>query len=93
MIEQIREILRVHGRLKVGVESISVDTNLYDVGLTSHGVVSVWVALENCFEIELPLMKREAFQSMDAIQRAMSAVMSTAPGAAAAVLVDEQPLQ
>jgi len=62
MIEDIRSILKEHGRL-----------DLYKAGLTSHASVNVMLALEGKFDIEFPdrMLKRGVFESINAIRAAL----------------------
>ena len=66
----IREILREHGRLAVDVAALTDDSNLYEAGLTSHASVSLMLALEERFDIEFPerMLRRGAFASIAAIR-------------------------
>jgi acyl carrier protein len=68
--EDIRAILREHGRLAVDVASLGDESNLYEAGLTSHASVSVMLALEERFDVEFPerMLRRGAFASIAAIR-------------------------
>lgn len=68
--DEIRAILREHGRLAVDVASLADRTNLYDAGLTSHASVNLMLALEERFAIEFPerMLRRGAFASIAAIR-------------------------
>jgi len=68
-LETIREILTQHGRLPVGVETLSDDSDLYNAGLTSLATVGLMLALEDAFDIEFPENKlsRKTFESIEAI--------------------------
>ncbi len=69
----IRRILREHGRLSVDTESLAVDADLYQAGLTSHASVNVMLALEGEFEVEFPdhMLRRGVFSSIAAIRAAL----------------------
>lgn len=71
---EIRQILQEHGRLPVGVDSLSSQQDLYQAGMTSHASVNVMLALEDHFDIEFPdsMLKRSVFESVDAISRALA---------------------
>ena len=58
--EQIREILKVHGRLGVDVATLADADILYLAGLTSMASVSVMLALEEAFDVEFPDRDGEA---------------------------------
>jgi acyl carrier protein len=68
--DEIRAILREHGRLAVDVSSLREESNLYDAGLTSHASVTLMLALEERFDIEFPdrMLRRGAFASIGAIR-------------------------
>jgi acyl carrier protein len=69
----IREILEQHGRLPVGVETLTDDSDLYNAGLTSLATVGLMLALEDAFEIEFPetMLSRKTFESIQAISEAV----------------------
>jgi acyl carrier protein len=73
MENEIRAILKEHGRLGVDAASLSDDANLYDVGMTSHASVNVMLALEGKFDIEFPdrMLRRNVFQSIASIRGAI----------------------
>lgn len=68
--DEIRAILREHGRLAVDVASLDDRSNLYEAGLTSHASVSLMLALEERFDVEFPdrMLRRGAFGSIAAIR-------------------------
>ena len=72
--QQIRDVLRSHGRLNRDVEQIDAADDLYQSGLTSHASVNVMLALEAAFALEFPdrMLKRSVFASIDSISRAIS---------------------
>jgi acyl carrier protein len=71
---QIRQVLAIHARLPVDVDSISDDADLFQAGMTSHASVNVMLALEDSFDLEFPdaMLKRSVFESVDAIAGAIS---------------------
>lgn len=73
MIEDIRAILKEHGRLSVDVASLNEDSDLYQAGLTSHASVNVMLALEGKFDVEFPdrMLKRGVFESLRSINAAL----------------------
>lgn len=74
---RIWTILRDHGRLAVAVETLSDDSDLYAMGMTSHASVNVMLALENEFDIEFPdhMLRRSVFSSVANMRDAISAVV------------------
>ncbi len=73
MIEDIRAILKEHGRLSVDIATLGDDADLYQAGLTSHASVNVMLALEGKFDIEFPdrMLKRGVFESLSSIRAAI----------------------
>lgn len=73
MTTEIREILKRHASLATDVTSLSDDADLYAAGLTSHGTVSLMVALEEHFGVEFPdrMLRRRSFESISAINAAV----------------------
>jgi acyl carrier protein len=73
MNEDIRSILKEHGRLSVDAATIAEDADLYQAGLTSHASVNVMLALEGKFDVEFPdrMLKRGVFESIKSIRAAL----------------------
>lgn len=78
MNDQIRRILKDHGRLNQDAASIADDADLYQAGLTSHASVNVMLALEGEFDIEFPdaMLKRSSFQTIRAIRASIEEIKS-----------------
>jgi acyl carrier protein len=76
--DDIRAILRDHGRLAVEVSSLGDQTNLYDAGLTSHASVNLMLALEERFAIEFPerMLRRGSFASIAAIRAGLEELIA-----------------
>lgn len=68
-VEKVRAILAQHGRLSVPVNELANDADLYNAGLTSLSTVSLMLALEDQFNIEIPdnRLSRKTFESIAAI--------------------------
>jgi acyl carrier protein len=73
MNDEIRAILKEHGRLSVDVQTLTDESDLYQAGMTSHASVNVMLALEGKFDIEFPdrMLKRGVFESIAAIRAAI----------------------
>lgn len=73
MTDEIRKIISDHARLPVDVNSLAVDADLYQAGMTSHASVNVMLALEDHFDIEFPdrMLKRSVFESIASIAVAL----------------------
>ena len=72
--EQIRAVLREHGRLSRPVDQLSDGDDLYQAGMTSHASVNVMLALEGAFDIEFAdhMLKRSVFSSVASIHDAVA---------------------
>jgi acyl carrier protein len=72
--DQIRQVLRDHGRLPVDVDAIDDHADLFAAGMSSHASVNVMLALEDSFDIEFPdaMLKRSVFESVAAIAAALA---------------------
>lgn len=73
MNDDIRAILKEHGRLSVDVATLTDESDLYQAGMTSHASVNVMLALEGKFDVEFPdrMLKRGVFESISAIKAAI----------------------
>jgi acyl carrier protein len=71
--EDIRGILKEHGRLSVDVGTLGDDADLFKAGMSSHASVNVMLALEGKFDVEFPdrMLRREVFASITAIRAAI----------------------
>lgn len=69
MKDDIRQIVKDQGRLSVDVDTLAVDADLYQAGMTSHASVNVMLALEDHFDVEFPdrMLKRSVFESIASI--------------------------
>jgi acyl carrier protein len=73
MTDEIRKIIKEHGRLPVDVDTLAEDADLFQAGMTSHASVNVMLALEDGFDIEFPdhMLKRSVFESVASIRAAL----------------------
>jgi acyl carrier protein len=71
--DQIRAVLRDHGRLNKDVSQLDADADLYQAGMTSHASVNVMLGLEGAFDVEFPdhMLKRNVFNSIQSISTAL----------------------
>jgi acyl carrier protein len=82
--DQVREILRTHGRLHVDAGSLRDTDDLFRAGLSSHANVTVMLALEEAFGVEFPdeMLRKATFGSLSSIREAICELMATqGPGA------------
>jgi len=73
IIEKIKEILTLHGRLSTSVQDLDESSDLYNAGLTSLATVGLMLALEEEFDIEFPdsMLSRKTFGSIESIADAV----------------------
>jgi acyl carrier protein len=76
MKDQIRAVIKEHGRLSIDPGALSDDADLYQAGMTSHASVNVMIALEDTFDVEFldSMLKRSVFESVDSIAQALTEV-------------------
>jgi len=76
--EVIKNILKQHGRLSAEADSLDIDSDLYNAGLTSLATVGLMLALEEEFDIEFPdsMLSRKTFSSIEAISDAIEELKS-----------------
>jgi len=74
---RIRRAIGEYGKLPVDVGDVAEGDDLYRLGLTSHASVNLMLALENEFDMEFPerMLRRQTFQSIDAIREAIEEVL------------------
>ncbi len=80
MTEEIRQIIKNHGRLPIDVDTLALDADLYQAGMSSHASVTVMLALEDHFDIEFPdlMLNPTVFESISSIEAAVSELRSKA---------------
>jgi acyl carrier protein len=80
MTEEIRAVIKQHGKLSVDVDTLPDEADLYEAGMTSHASVNVMLGLEDAFDIEFPdsMLKRSAFESVAAIRDALTELQAEA---------------
>jgi acyl carrier protein len=73
MTDEIRAILKEHGRMTADATTLGENEDLFKAGMTSHASVNVMLALEAKFDVEFPdeMMKREVFGSIAAMRAAI----------------------
>lgn len=83
MEQEIRSVVREHGRLSVDIDQLDDDASLYQAGLTSHASVNLMLALEDHFGIEFPerMLRRRTFENIAAIKSAVDELTRGAPAA------------
>lgn len=81
MIELVRRIIDAQGRLKVAARDLSLDSDLYEAGLTSFAAIQIMLALEDELGLEFPdhMLHRQTFVSIGSI---LSSLQELQPKAA-----------
>lgn len=74
MTDEIRKIIKDHGRLPVDIDRLGSNDDLYMAGMASHASVNVMLALEDHFDIEFPdsMLTRSVFESVSSIAEAVA---------------------
>jgi len=80
MTDEIRAVIKQHGKLSVDVDTLPDEADLYEAGMTSHASVNVMLGLEDAFDLEFPdsMLKRSAFESVAAIRDALEQLQTEA---------------
>jgi acyl carrier protein len=81
MTDEIRQIIKDHARLSGDADTLLVEADLYQAGMTSHASVNVMLALEDHFDLEFPdrMLTRSVFESIASIEAALTELRSEAP--------------
>jgi acyl carrier protein len=81
MTDEIRTIIKQHGRLASDADSLANDADLYQAGMSSHARINVMLALENHFDVELPdrMLTRSVFESIASIEAALTELRAESP--------------
>lgn len=76
MTDEIRKVIKEHARLRVDVDELADDADLYQAGMTSHASINLMLALENAFDVEFPdrLLSRRVFTSISSIRAALDEI-------------------
>lgn len=71
MLHQLRQIITRVG--PVDATELDPEANLYDLGLTSHGTVTLMLELEDAFAVEFPdeTLTKDTFSSLSRIANAL----------------------
>jgi acyl carrier protein len=80
MTDEIRSIIKEHGRVPGDVDALPTHADLYQAGMTSHASVNVMLALEDHFDVEFPdrMLTRSVFESIAAIEAALTELQAQA---------------
>lgn len=70
---RVRTVLAAHGRLSKDAQTLTVDEDLQQAGMTSHANVNVMLGLEGEFDVEFPdhMLSRTVFTSISSIAAAI----------------------
>lgn len=69
MIDLVRRMIDEHGRLRAPARDVSIDADLYELGLTPFTAVQVMLALEEAAGVQFPdeMLRRRNFASIGAM--------------------------
>ena len=75
--EVVRNILSLTAKLAVDIESVRLESDLYDAGLTSLNTVNVMLAIEDHYDVEFEesMLTRATFQSIGALVDAIEELL------------------
>ena len=78
MEDQLRRILDEVGGLTVPAADVASDQDLFAAGLTSFATVSVMLAIEDCFVVEIPdeLVNRATFRTIATLAQVVTGLQS-----------------
>jgi acyl carrier protein len=81
VVDDIRSIVAAHGRLSIEIGMLGNDEDLFYKGMTSTASVGVMLALQAHFGFEFPdsMLRRSTFESVSAIQAAVSEMLVAPP--------------
>jgi len=70
---QIRTVLSNHANLSSNAQTIGIDDDLHQAGMTSLSSVNVMLGLEGVFDIEFPdhMLNKKVFSSIGSIRSAI----------------------
>ena len=76
--QEIRPLLAEHARLRVPVDELSDDADLYEAGLTSLSTVNLMLALEEHFDVEFldRMLGRKTFGSIRSLCAAIEELLA-----------------
>ena len=82
--DEIRALLKEHGRLTTDVAQLSEDSDLYQAGLTSLTTVNLMLAIEEHFDVEFldSMLGRKTFGSIRSLADAVAQLRGRADQAA-----------
>jgi acyl carrier protein len=80
MTDEIRAVIKQHGRLAVDIDTLPDDADLYQAGMSSHASVNLMLGLEDAFDVEFPdsMLTRSAFESVANIRSALEQIQTGA---------------
>jgi acyl carrier protein len=75
-VARIRNVIEIHGKLPVNIDTLSDGEDLFECGLSSHASVNIMLALEDEFDVEFPdeLLRKSTFESVESIRDALQSL-------------------
>ena len=92
---RIRKMVEENARLKVDVQQLGDDDDLFDAGMSSHGSVNLMIAIEEEFDVTFPdeMIRHATFHSIanlrNAIEQLTGAATEPADVHPAAIAADQ----
>lgn len=76
----LRAILKQHAKLRVSIDQLPDNANLFEAGLDSLAMVNVMLAIEDAFQVELPdaMLSRETFSTIASLCRVVERLQTVA---------------
>ena len=75
ILHEIRDLVRIHARLRVQIHHVADDDNLFVAGLASFAAVQLLIAIEEKYDIEFDSINPQAFSSISSIEVAAYSLM------------------
>jgi acyl carrier protein len=77
----LRQVLRDHGKLSISTSKLGSDEDLYALGLSSLATVSLMLAIEANFDVEIPdeMLTRDNFRTLTALARLVQRLHGGSP--------------
>jgi acyl carrier protein len=78
ILNRVKHVIAEYAELSTDAIALSADDDLFAQGMSSRASVGVMLGLESEFDIEFPdeMLRRDVFESMTAITRAIETIQS-----------------
>lgn len=77
MFETLQRLIESETQLAIPASEVTLEANLYELGLTPYTAIRLLIAVEREFRVELPResLRRETMATMGSIMRSVRAAM------------------